>query len=64
MIDNAENKTLTLELYYAKQIVSQYGNPWEMIFPAVLISILPVVVLFLLLQKQVMTGMTDGAVKG
>ena len=64
VIGNAENKTLTLELYYAKQIVSQYGNPWELIFPAVLISILPVVVLFLLLQKQVMTGMTDGAVKG
>lgn len=64
VIGNAENKTLTLELYYAKQIVSQYGNPWELIFPAVLISILPVVILFLLLQKQVMTGMTDGAVKG
>ena len=64
VIGNAENKTLTLELYYAKQIVSQYGNPWELIFPAVLISILPIVVLFLCLQKQVMSGMTDGAVKG
>lgn len=64
VIGNGETKTLTLELYYAKQIVSQYGNPWELIFPAVLISILPIVVLFLLLQKQVMSGMTDGAVKG
>lgn len=64
VIGNAEDKTLTLELYYAKQIVSQYGNPWELIFPAVLISILPIVILFLFLQKQVMSGMTDGAVKG
>lgn len=64
VIGNAEDKTLTLKWYYAKQIVSQYGNLWELIFPAVLISILPIVILFLFLQKQVMSGMTDGAVKG
>lgn len=64
VIGNGENKTLTLELYYAKQIVSQYGNPWELIFPAVLISIIPIVVLFLFLQKYVMAGVADGAVKG
>lgn len=63
VLGNAENKTLTLELYYAKMLAGQFSNPWELIFPAVLVSIIPVVVLYLFLQKYFIKGVTEGAVK-
>lgn len=63
VIGNEPVKTLTLELYYAKLTSGQYGNPWEMIFPAVLISIIPIILVFLLLQKYIMKGVTASAVK-
>ncbi|WP_179218641.1 carbohydrate ABC transporter permease [Saccharibacillus sp. O23] len=63
VLGNAEHKTLTLELYYAKMLAGQFSNPWELIFPAVLGSIVPIVVLYLFLQKYFIKGVTEGAVK-
>ncbi|WP_332400971.1 hypothetical protein [Pseudolactococcus laudensis] len=40
-----------------------YSVPWDLMFPAVLITVIPVIILFLFLQKQIIKGMTDGAVK-
>lgn len=45
VIGNNDKKTLTLSLYYAKSLSGQYGNPWELIFPAVLLCIIPVVII-------------------
>lgn len=56
-------KTLTLELYFAKLTSGQYGNPWELIFPAVFITIIPIIFIFLFLQKYIVKGVSDGAVK-
>lgn len=64
ILGNDPNKTLTLELYFAKIQSSQFGNPWELIFPAVLVSIIPIIVIFLFLQKYFVKGVTDGALKG
>ncbi len=63
VIGNSPTKTLTLELYFAKMLSGQFGNPWELVFPAVLISIIPIVIVFLLLQKHIVKGMADGAIK-
>ena len=63
VIGNSNFKTLTLEIYYAKMLAGQYGNPWELIFPAVLVSIIPIVIVFLSLQKYFVKGVSDGAVK-
>ncbi len=63
IIGNSEMKTLTLELYFAKMISGQYGNPWELIFPAVFVSIIPIIIIFLYLQKYIVKGVSDGAVK-
>lgn len=63
VLGNSEFKTLTLELYFAKMQTSQFGNPWELIFPAVLISIIPIIVVFLFLQKHIVKGVADGALK-
>lgn len=64
IIGNNKSKTLTLSLYYAKSLSGQYGNPWELIFPAVLICVIPILVMFILLQKNIIEGIAAGAVKG
>ena len=63
VIGNGEVRTLTLELYFAKMTSGQYGNPWELIFPAVFVSIIPIIVVFLFLQKYIVKGVSDGAIK-
>ena len=62
--NNNTGRTLTLELYFAKMQSGQFGNPWELIFPAVFIAMIPIIVLFLFLQKHIVRGVADGAVKG
>lgn len=64
VIGNGEYRTLTLELYFAKMTSGQFGNPWELIFPAVFVSIVPIILVFLFLQKYIVKGVADGAVKG
>lgn len=63
VIGNGEHKTLTLAVYFAKIESGQYGNAWDLIFPAVLITIIPIVVIFLFLQKHIIKGMIAGSVK-
>ncbi|WMJ85875.1 carbohydrate ABC transporter permease [Anaerocolumna sp. MB42-C2] len=64
VVGNKEGfKTLTLELYFAKLTSGQYGNPWELIFPAVFITIIPIILLYIVLQKYIVAGVTDGAIK-
>ena len=57
------SKTLTLELYFAKLTSGQYGNPWELIFPAVFVTIIPIIILYTFLQKYIVAGVSEGAVK-
>ncbi|MEE0775778.1 MAG: carbohydrate ABC transporter permease [Bacillota bacterium] len=65
VIGNSQGiKTLTLELYFAKLTSGQYGNPWELIFPAVFVTIIPIIILFIFLQKYIVKGITAGAIKG
>jgi raffinose/stachyose/melibiose transport system permease protein len=63
VIGNSENKTLVLALYFARILAGQYGNPWQLIFPAVLITIIPIIVVFLFLQKYIVKGISAGAIK-
>lgn len=64
VIGNSEGvKTLTLELYFAKLTSGQYGNPWQLIFPAVFVTIIPIIILYIFLQKYIIKGVADGAVK-
>ncbi len=62
-LGTSESKTLVLELYYAKMTSGQFGNPWELIFPAVLISVIPMTIVFLFLQKYFVKGVSEGAIK-
>ena len=63
VIGNSSSKTLVLELYFARITAGQFGNPWQLIFPAVFVSIIPIIVVFLFLQKFIVKGISDGAIK-
>jgi len=63
VIGNSSTKTLVLELYFARITAGQFGNPWQLIFPAVLISIIPIIIVYLFLQKFIVKGISDGAIK-
>ncbi|MDD3903397.1 MAG: carbohydrate ABC transporter permease [Sphaerochaeta sp.] len=63
VIGNSNTKTLVLELYFARITAGQFGNPWQLIFPSVLISIIPIIIVYLFLQKFIVKGISDGAIK-
>src|SRR5579883_2838112 len=44
--------------------VGEYGTPWGQIMGASAISSLPILILFLILQRYLLYGLTAGAVKG
>lgn len=64
VIGRGDYKTLTLEVYFAKLTSGQYGNPYSFIFSSVLLSIIPIVIVFFALQKEFVAGVGAGAVKG
>lgn len=54
---------LTMAVGLQSFIGDQYGKRWGVFSAAALISTFPVLILFWLLQKQLVTGLTSGAVK-
>jgi raffinose/stachyose/melibiose transport system permease protein len=53
-------RTLTVKQYY---FFGQYSSAYGMAFAAAILSMVPVVVCFLLLQKYIISGISAGAVK-
>lgn len=45
-------------------LISSYGNNYEMLIPGSVCALLPLVVIFLLNQKQFVSGLSAGGVKG
>ena len=60
-LQNAELKTISTALY---TFTGPYGNQYNYICAGVIITIIPILILFLIFQKQVYGGMAAGAVKG
>ena len=56
-----ELKTISTALY---TFTGPYGNQYNYICAGVLITIIPILIFFLVFQKQVYSGMAAGAVKG
>lgn len=56
-----EIKTISTALY---TFTGPYGNQYNYICAGVIITIVPILILFLIFQKQVYSGMAAGAVKG
>ena len=58
---NGRVKTLPVAV---QAFVGSYVKQWDLILTAALLAIIPMVVVFLIGQKQIMHGMVEGAVKG
>lgn len=56
-----QSQTLPLTIY---NFVGQYGNSWPQIFAVMILIEAPVLILYVLLQRFIIKGMTSGAVKG
>lgn len=60
-LSSPELKTVALSLY---TFVGPLGSKYNLICAGVIISLIPALVVFLLFQKQIYSGLTSGAVKG
>ncbi|MEA4929759.1 MAG: carbohydrate ABC transporter permease [Candidatus Limiplasma sp.] len=54
-------KTITTGIYNA---IGAYTSMWNLVFANVMLASLPIVILYLSMQKMFMQGLTSGAVKG
>ena len=57
------NNVQTLPLAVAS-FVGSFVRRWDMILTANIMAMVPIVILFLILQKHIIKGMVDGAIKG
>ncbi len=60
-LNSARNYTLPLTVY---NFFGNHSSDWQLVFANVVLSTLPVAVVYLILQKYIISGMTAGAVKG
>lgn len=61
MLKSTSKKTITIAIY---SFFSMYNNRWDYAITAVAFSVVPISILYILLQKYVVAGVTAGAVKG
>lgn len=57
---NGKIKTLPVAV---TSFVGSYVKQWDLILSAAFLAMIPIVVLFLIAQKQIMAGMVEGAIK-
>lgn len=57
---NGKIKTLPVAV---SSFVGSYVKQWDLILSAALLAMIPIIILFLFAQKQIMQGMVDGAIK-
>ncbi len=62
ILTSPESRTLAVGLYM--YVSSQFGQNWTVFAAGAVLAAIPIVVLFLYLQKYIVSGLTGGAVKG
>jgi len=60
-IDDPLKRTLPVAIY---SFQGQHGTEWGLVFAAMIIALVPVVIVFMLMQKHFTSGLTTGAFKG
>lgn len=58
-----KNELHTIQLAI-NSLFGEYSNQWDLALAALAMSILPIIVFFLIMQRQIVEGITSGAVKG
>ncbi len=61
LVQSVGKTPLTLGLY---NFVGRYTTQWELLTASAFLAIIPIIVLFLLIEKQLVAGIVGGAVKG
>ena len=61
VLQSKKNQTLTLVQYIFR---SEANTQWNLIFASYLLSMLPLLIMYFLLQKNIVEGIAAGAVKG
>ena len=61
MMNNERLMTIQLAI---SRLFGQYASKWDIALPALVMTLIPIVVVFILLQKKIMDGVIAGAVKG
>jgi raffinose/stachyose/melibiose transport system permease protein len=56
-LSGSTNQTITVAIY---GFVGQYGAQWNLIFAAIIISILPILLAYFLLQRYIVQGFAGG----
>ena len=59
----SDNKKYTL-LLSTNTLFGQYSSDWTAILSALILAALPVILFYVVFQRQIMKGISDGAVKG
>lgn len=57
---SSPNKTLPVAV---QAFVGSFVKSWDLILTAALLAMLPMIILFIIAQKQIMSGMVEGAIK-
>ena len=60
-LPGAQNVTVQLTLY---SFISQFSSQWNLLFADVVIITIPPLIMFMFFQRQIIAGMTGGAIKG
>jgi raffinose/stachyose/melibiose transport system permease protein len=60
-LPGSENVTAQLTLY---SFISQFSSKWNLLFADVIVVTIPPLIMFIFFQRQLVSGLTAGAVKG
>ena len=60
-LGSAKKATVAMAVY---SFFGRYNRDWQYVFAALMLVVLPMLILFMILQKHIIAGMTSGAVKG
>ena len=60
-LPGSENVTAQLTLY---GFISQFGSQWNLLFADVLVITIPPLIIFMIFQRHLVSGLTAGAIKG
>ena len=60
-LPGSQNVTAQLTLY---SFISQFSSQWNLLFADVVVITIPPLIMFMFFQRQLVSGMTSGAIKG
>lgn len=61
LLSGSQNQTVTLAMF---NFFGPHAADWNLVFACIVASTIPVVIMYLLLQKYIIAGMVGGSVKG